>query len=114
MTNITELVLGEGVYSIGDYAFAGIRISNLVLPKSLGTTIGDTKGAVGSYAFANITTLKTLDIKGQIIGHYMFYRNTALATVTYDSSNSLDYIGYYAFYKDIALTTFTYLSLIHI
>lgn len=38
----------------------------------------------------------------------MFYRNTALATVTYDSSNSLDYIGYYAFYKDIALTTFTY------
>ena len=38
----------------------------------------------------------------------MFYRNTALATVTYGSSNSLDYIGYYAFYNDTALTTFTY------
>lgn len=54
--NITKVVIGEGVTSIGDHAFSGHRkISSVSLPSTLRT--------IGEYAFSGCDMLTEIDLK---------------------------------------------------
>ena len=63
-TQIVDLVLPEGLTSIGDYAFTRCQITEIVLPSTLTT--------VGSNVFLSCTSLKRVVVLGSIIGTQMF------------------------------------------
>lgn len=68
--NITELVLPEGLTSIGNYAFTRTKITELVLPSTLTT--------VGKYVFQASTTLQKIVVLGPVLGEAMFMNCSAL------------------------------------
>ena len=63
-TNISTLVLPEGLTSIGAYAFTRNALTEIVLPSTLTT--------VGSNVFIGSTQLKRVVVLGSIIGTQMF------------------------------------------
>lgn len=68
--NITELVLPEGLTTIGNYAFARAKITELVLPSTLTT--------VGKNVFQGSTTLQKIVVLGPVLGEAMFMNCSAL------------------------------------
>lgn len=63
-TQIVNLVLPEGLTSIGEYAFTRCQITEIVLPSTLTT--------IGSSVFLSCTSLKRAVVLGSIIGTQMF------------------------------------------
>lgn len=75
--DITDLVIGEGVTSIGDKAFFGNRgLSTVTIPRSVAT--------IGDNAFMYCTELTSVTILGETehIGENAFTNCSSLATVT--------------------------------
>jgi uncharacterized protein YkwD len=85
---ITDVIIEDGVTSIGDYAFSDTPLSSISISNSV-TSIGD-------YAFSN-TPLSSISIPNSVtsIGDYAF-SNTPLSSISI--SNSVTSIGDYAFY----------------
>ncbi len=109
LTGLSNVVLGNGVTSIGPWAFSGALISNINLPDSL-TNIGDYAfycplqsivipggvAEIGTGAFEECPlTNATFSYGLQSIGGFAFY-GTALRSVTFP--DSLTYVGSSAFY----------------
>lgn len=67
-TNISTLVLPEGLTSIGAYAFTRNALTEIVLPSTLTT--------VGSNVFIGSTQLKRVVVLGSIVGETMFQNCT--------------------------------------
>ncbi len=64
IAKISELVLPEGLTTIGEYAFVRLSITELVTPSTLTT--------VDKYAFAYCKSLEKVTVLGPTIGTYMF------------------------------------------
>jgi hypothetical protein len=104
-TELTGVVVGDGVTSIGNYAFydkdskkyASIR--NVTLPNSL--------ESIGNYAFYQCLALRDITLPDSLvsIGDYAFYGCRTMTTVTIPGNVS--YFGSYAFYQCLALTDLT-------
>ena len=94
-TGISNLSFGENcrVEEIQAYAFNGIKITELTLPKSLKT--------IGIGAFGNCTELTTINIpiNLQTIGDGAFAACEKLTTVDMSKARMLKHIGESAFYE---------------
>ena len=78
---ITDLVIGSGVTTIGDYAFAGCEsLTEIAIPNSV-VTIGD-------QVFSNCSSLIEVDIPNSVttIGQWAFIYCTSLIEVTVPNS----------------------------
>lgn len=87
---ITKVVIGDGITSIGTYAFSGYsNLKTVELPETV------TK--IDNYAFENNTKLTDINLKNVgIIGDYAFQQCTGLTSVVLESANT---IGKWAFWK---------------
>ena len=68
IAKISELVLPEGLTTIGEYAFVRLSITELVTPSTLST--------VDKYAFAYCKSLKKVVVLGPVMGETMFQNCT--------------------------------------
>ena len=110
---VTNLVIPEGMTSIGDYTFDGCScLTSITIPSSvtsIGTyafgncsgltsvTIPEGVTSIGNYAFRNCSGLTSVTIPEGVtsIGNYAFESCTGLASITIPSS--VTSIGTYAF-----------------
>ena len=97
-TEITDLVIPDGVTSIGWYAFYNCTGLTSV-------TIGNSVTSIEGYAFYNCTGLTSVTIGNSVtsIGERAFSDCTGLTSVTI--GNSVTSIGYRAFYNCTGLTS---------
>ena len=80
-SSLTEIVMPDSVTSIGDCAFRGCSsLTEIVMPDSV-TSIGDS-------AFSNCTSLTSVAIPDSVtkIGHFTFYECDSLTDVYYSGS----------------------------
>ena len=80
---VTELIIPDGVTSIGDYAFEGCTsLTSIMIPDSV-TSIGD-------YAFEGCTSLTSIMIPDSVtsIGYVAFFDCTGLTSITVDEDNT--------------------------
>ena len=87
---ITELVIPDGVTTIGDYAFYNCSsLTSVTIPNSV--------TSIGSFAFEYCSSLTSVTIPNSVtrIGSYAFARCSSLTSVTIP--NSVTSIGSYAF-----------------
>ena len=87
---VEEIVLGEEVTSIGQYAFSGsTRLTSINIPNSVTT--------IGQYAFSGCTGLTSINIPNSVttIDDYAFAYCTGMTSITI--SKSVTNIGYRAF-----------------
>ena len=78
---LSEITIGDGVYSIGSYAFENCTsITEIVVPASV--------GSIGSYAFADCVSLDTVDLGEGVtsIGSYAFMDCTSLTEMVVPES----------------------------
>ena len=101
LANITTVIIGEGVTSIGNYAFYGCTALTDV-------TIPNTVTDIGNNAFHGCTSLTTLVFPDNLlrIGYAAFSGCELLAPV--ELPNTVISIEDFAFEKCKALTTFTF------
>ena len=94
--NFTNVVIEDGVTSIGEWAFYECKLTQITIPNSV-TSIGknafDSSGltsvtipssvtSVGEYAFVRCSSLSSLTIENSVISRYEFYGCTSLTEVT--------------------------------
>ena len=122
-SGIKTVTIGDGITSIGKYAFCGCRgLTKLTLPNSV-TSIGDSAfegcsgltkltlpnsvTSIGDYAFYGCSGMTELILPSSVtrIGNSAFYGCSGLTELTLP--NSVTSIGYYAFYGCIGLTELT-------
>lgn len=110
--NIHVLTLAEGVDSIADYAFSGLRnISAIHLPQSLraitgGAFLGSTginNLSVGDFNVSGFRIWDGILYKG--IYHKLIYAPEAQTSSRFALDNRTDYIGPYAFLNNTRLDT---------
>ena len=96
----TEVVIPEGVTSIGGYAFSGCSSLTSV-------TIPDSVTRIGIYAFKGCSSLTSVTIPESVtsIGDYVFYNCSSLTSVTIPES--VTSIGGSAFQRCTSLTSVT-------
>ena len=103
--NITSIVIGSGVTSIGDYAFSGF--TNLT---SVTFEANSHLATIGHYAFngCNNTNFTSITIPARVssIGNSAFGNCSNLASVTFEASSQLTTIDQDAF-SNCKLATFT-------
>ena len=90
MESIQTIVIGDGVTSIGDYAFECTGITEINIPSSM--------RAIGNGAFAGCTALTSVAIPDSVssIGQATFRGCTALTSVSLQSSlNSVENAAFY-------------------
>ena len=78
---LSEITIGDGVYSIGSYAFENCTsITGIVVPASV--------GSIGSYAFADCASLDTVDLGEGVtsIGSYAFENCTSITGIVVPES----------------------------
>ena len=75
---LKTLILPDGITEIEKAAFAGTRLTELTIPKSIET--------VGDYAFESCINLKKVRYEGKIIGGFMFVKCFALKEFTIAST----------------------------
>ena len=95
---ISELRLFEGMTTVSDLAFFGVKkLETLVVPSTV--------TEIGRSAFSNCDDLKTVVIKGGVrsVGNMTFYRCGALTTATLE--NGVTALTYGAFENSRSLTT---------
>ena len=96
--NPTNLVVSEGITSIGDYYFNRLHtITSVSLPSTLLT--------IEEFAFMHCFSLSTINIPSSVttIGYSAFYECTSLTSITIPSSVTT--IGEYAFTDCTSLTS---------
>ena len=89
-TSLTSVTIGSGVTSIGSYAFSGCTgLTSVTIPNSV--------TSIGNYAFSGCTGLTSVTIPNSVtsISNYAFSGCTGLTSVTIP--NSVTTIGSYAF-----------------
>ena len=99
-TGLTSVTIPDSVTSIGDYAFSGCTgLTSVTIPDSV-TSIGD-------YAFSGCTGLTSVTIGNGVtsIGSFAFYKCSGLTSVTI--GNGVTSIGSYAFSGCTGLTSVT-------
>ena len=97
---ITELVIPDGVTTIGDYAFYNCSsLTSVTIPNSV--------TSIGSFAFEYCSSLTSVTIPNSVtrIGSYAFARCSSLTSVTIP--NSVTSIGYRTFAGCSSLTSVT-------
>ena len=97
---VTELVIPDGVTSIGDYAFSGCSgLTSITIPNSV--------ISIGGSAFSGCTGLTSIKIPNSVtsIVDYTFYNCSGLTSVTI--GNGVTNIGNYAFSGCSGLTSIT-------
>jgi hypothetical protein len=109
-TSLAEVVLPtSGAITIGDFAFAGTKITALTMPANVAgigsaafaccdglTTLTVPECTIGTYAFSNCANITEIVLGNNTeVGEGVFARCTKLATVT--GSEDLTSIGDYAF-----------------
>ena len=101
MDRITEVEIGTGVTSIGDYAFYG-------MPNLTSVTIPDSVTAIGDYAFKNCGKLDGVKLPAGLtkLGDSAFYACSALTSI--DIPASLYTVKPYTFKNCIALANVTF------
>lgn len=95
--NIQTVVIGEGITSIGSYAFYGCTsLTNIKIPSTV--------NSIGKYAFYNCKVLDSISIPTGItsIPDYVFYGCSSLTGITVPST--VTNIGSYCFYGCTRLT----------
>lgn len=125
---LSEVVLHDGITSIGQYAFDGSAISHIDLPAGL-TSIGNyafrnsgirsveiplslENSSFGPYVFQNCAALETVsflhteDDRLTTIPYASFSGCSALQTITIPAA--IERIGYYAFQNCVSLTSVTF------
>ena len=97
---ISDLVIPDGVTTIGDYAFYGCSSLTSI-------AIGDSVTTIGDSAFANCTSLTNVTIGESVtmIKDWAFYKCKSLTTVTI--GDSVTTIGNCVFYNCDSLTSIT-------
>ena len=97
-SQMTTLILPEGLVSIGEKAFYGCsKLTELTIPASV-TTIGG-----NAFSLCNGLTTLTVNMQNGTIGSYAFWKCDRLTTVTL--SAGVKEIDRYAFYSCTALKT---------
>ena len=99
-SSIKNVVINNGVTSIGDGAFSGCTgLTSITIPNSV--------TSIGGYAFSGCTGLTSVTIPNSVtsIGGYAFNRCTGLTSITIP--NSVTSIGDYAFESCTGLTSIT-------
>ena len=122
-SQITKVVIEDGVTSIGNYAFSGCSgLTSITIPSIVtyigsgafrncsgltSITIPGSVTSIGGYAFYGCNGLTSLTIPGSVtsIGGYAFYGCNGLTSVSIP--NSVASIGGYAFYGCNGLTSVT-------
>ena len=95
-TGISEIVLNDGITSIGDYAFYNCGVKDFAIPNYVET--------LGKYAFYNCNNLQEVFIPNSVtaIGAYTFYGCNGITKL--NISENVTTIGNYAFYGCSSLT----------
>ena len=99
LSDINNVIIGNGVTSIGDYAFTNANLTAVTIPNSV-TSIGD-----GAFYYCNNLTTVTIPDSVTSIGSYVFYYCQSLTTVIIP--DGVTEIGDYAFYYCESLTNIT-------
>lgn len=88
---VTEVIIGEGITSLGKYAFQGSSLKSISLPSTL--------TSIGEYAFY-ASSLESITIPASVksIGDLAFYATNKLSSVIFEEGSKLESIGGSAFY----------------
>ena len=98
--NIKQVIIGDGVTTIGVSAFHGCSsLTSVTIPNGVTT--------IGNFAFHNCSSLTSVIIPNSVteIGSYAFHGCSSLTSVTI--GNSVTTIGFYAFSGCSSLTSLT-------
>ena len=94
---VTEVVIPDGVTSIGNWAFSGCKsLTKIKIPDSV--------TSIGNSAFSGCSSLTEINIPDSVtnIGNYAFYECSSLTEI--NIPDSVTSIGYSAFYECSSLT----------
>ena len=96
---VTEIVIPETVYKIGNYQFCGFKnVTNITIPNSV--------TSIGEYAFYVCASLANIEIPDSVtsIDEYAFNVCTSLTSIVIP--NTVTSIGWSAFYNCTSLTIY--------